>query len=55
MHKVLVNCLGGVSLPRKSVGRLTDRPDMMIMFTLDIKQQNNSNNHLEKPVKLINK
>ena len=32
MHKVLVNCLGGLSLPRKSVVRLTDRPDM----TLDV-------------------
>ena len=28
MHEVLVNHLGGVSLPRKSVVRLTDRPDM---------------------------
>ena len=26
MHEVLVNCLGGLSLPRKSVVRLTDRP-----------------------------
>ena len=32
MHEVLVNRLGGVSLPRKSVVRLTDRPDM----TLDV-------------------
>ena len=30
MHKVLVNCLGGLSLPRKSVVRLTDRPDMTL-------------------------
>ena len=28
MHGVLVNRLGGLSLPRKSVVRLTDRPDM---------------------------
>ena len=28
MHKVLVNHLGGLSLTRKSVVRLTDRPDM---------------------------
>ena len=28
MHKVLVNRLGGLSLPRKSVVRLSDRPDM---------------------------
>ena len=28
MHKVLVNRLGGLRLTRKSVVRLTDRPDM---------------------------
>ena len=28
MHEVLVNRLGGLGLPRKSVVRLTDRPDM---------------------------
>ena len=46
MHEVLVNRLGGLSLPRKSVVRLTDRPDM----TLDVyrgrkttkQQQNNT-------------
>ena len=32
MQEVLVNPLGGLSLPRKSVVRLTDRPDM----TLDV-------------------
>ena len=32
VHEVPVNCLGGLSLPRKSVVRLTDRPDM----TLDV-------------------
>ena len=32
MHEVLVNRLGGLSLPRQSVVRLTDRPDM----TLDV-------------------
>ena len=32
MHEVLVNRLGGLSLPRKSVVRLNDRPD----FTLDV-------------------
>ena len=32
MHEVLVNRLGGLSLPRKSVVRLTGRPDM----TLDV-------------------
>ena len=30
MHEVLVNGLGGLSLPRKSVVRLTDRPNMTI-------------------------
>ena len=28
VHEVLVNRLGGLSLPRKSVVMLTDRPDM---------------------------
>ena len=32
MHEVLVNPLGDLRLPRKSVVRLTDRPDM----TLDV-------------------
>ena len=32
MHEVLVDRLGGLSLPRQSVVRLTDRPDM----TLDV-------------------
>ena len=32
MHEVLINRLGDLSLPRKSVLRLTDRPDM----TLDV-------------------
>ena len=32
MQEVLVNCLGGLSLPRKSVVRLTDCPNM----TLDV-------------------
>ena len=30
MHEVLVNRLGGQSLPKKSVVRLTDRPDMAL-------------------------
>ena len=30
VHEVLVNHLGGLSLPRKSVVRLTDRPNMTI-------------------------
>ena len=32
MHEVLVNRLGGLSLPRKSVVRLTDCPDMTIDY-----------------------
>ena len=32
MHKVLVNPLGGLSLPKKSVVMLTDHPDL----TLDV-------------------
>ena len=32
VHEVLVNRSGGLSLPRKSMVRLTDRPDM----TLDV-------------------
>ena len=39
MHEVLVNCLG-LSLPRKSVVRLTDRLDMTIVVETDVKQQN---------------
>ena len=34
VHEVLVNGLGGLSLPRKNVVRLTDRPAM----TLDVKR-----------------
>ena len=32
MHEVLVNCLGGLGLPRKSVVRLTGRPDMTDVY-----------------------
>ena len=54
MHEVLVNRLGGLSLPRKSVVRLTDRPDM----TLDVYRGRKTTNqqptsltlfHLERP------
>ena len=49
MHEVLVNRLGGLSLPRKSVVRLTDRPDM----TLDVYRGRKTtmqqcNNHLSR-------
>ena len=43
VHEVLVNRLGGQSLPRKSVVRLTDRPDMTLDVYLDVKQQYNNN------------
>ena len=48
VHKVLVNRLGGLSLPRKSVVRLTDRPDMTLdvyrgrKTTIQQQQYNNS-------------
>ena len=44
MHEVLVNRLGGLSLPRKSVVRLTDRPDM----TLDIYRGRKTTMQLQK-------
>ena len=52
MHEVQFNRLGGLSLPRKSVVRLTDRPDM----TLDVYRgrkktiqptESNDGSHLE--------
>ena len=46
MHEVLVIRLGGLSLPRKSVVRLTDRPDM----TLDVYRVKEQYN---QPIKLI--
>ena len=52
VHEVLVNRLGGLCLPRKSVVRLTDRPDM----TLDVyrgrkttMQQQNFNSRNDVP------
>ena len=55
MHEVLVNRLGGLSLPRKSVVRLTDRHDMTLDFTLDVKQQINNNNQQPKGIDPSNK
>ena len=46
MHEVLVNRIGGLNLPRKSVVRLTDRPNMTLEFyhgrktTMQQQQQN---------------
>ena len=39
MHEVLVNHLGGLSLPRKHVVRVADSPDMTSALTIDIKQK----------------
>ena len=51
MHEVLVNRLEGLSLPRKSVVRLTDHPDMTFDVYHGRKNQqcnNNNNNELDK-------
>ena len=48
MHEVLVNSLGGLSLPRKSVVSLTDRPDMTVDITVDVKQQQHNNKYIPK-------
>ena len=50
MHEVLVNRLGGLSLPRKSVVRLTDRPDM----TLDVyRGRKTTMQQQQQPKKLV--
>ena len=46
VHEVLVNRLGGLSLPRKSVVRLTDRPDMTLGVYRGRKTTIQYNNHL---------
>ena len=45
MHEILVNHLEGLSLPRKSVVRLTDRPDMTLDVHRGRKQQYNNNKY----------
>ena len=50
MHEVLVNRFGGLSLPRKSVVRLTDRPDM----TLDVYPGRKTTKQQQKLSKLQN-
>ena len=42
MHEVLVNCLGGLSMPRNSVVRLSDRPDMTVAVYHCDKTNNNA-------------
>ena len=49
MHEVLVNRLGGLSLPRKSVVRLTDRPDM----TLDVYRGRKTTKQQQQPTSFI--
>ena len=44
MHLPLVNHLGGLSLYRNSVVRLTDHLDMTIAVYRDVKQQEDNNN-----------
>ena len=52
MHEVLVNRLGGLSLPRKSVVRLTDRPDMTLVVyrgrKTTIQPTNKDKSHIPK-------
>ena len=43
MHEVLVNCLVGLTLPRTSVVRLTDRPNMTLDVYRGRKTQCNNN------------
>ena len=49
MHEVLVNRLGGLSLPRKSVVRLTDRPDM----TLDVYRGRKTSKQQQKKIPFV--
>ena len=59
MHEVLFNRLGGLSLPRKSVVRLTDRPDMTLdvyrgrKTTIQQQQQVYTNMHRSSPMHVI--
>ena len=46
MHEVRVNRLGGLSLPRRSVVRLSDRPDM----TLDVYRGRKTTMQQQKPL-----
>ena len=50
MHKVLVNCFGGLSLPKKSVVRLTDCPDMTLDLYPGCKTTQHNNNNKENTV-----
>ena len=48
MLEVLVNRLGGLSLPRRSVVRLTDRPNM----TLDVYRGRKATTQQQQPIAL---
>ena len=48
MPEVPVNPLGGLSLPRKSVVRLTDRPDM----TIDIYRGRKTTTQQQQPTQM---
>ena len=49
MHEVLVNRLGGLSLPRKRLVRLTDRSDMTFVYR-GCKTTQQQQQHIEIPV-----
>ena len=57
MQEVLVNSLGGLSLPRKSVVRLTDCPDMTSAVYYDRKtttQQHATTVYSQIPMQVCN-
>ena len=53
MHELLVNRLGGLSLPRKSMVRLTDRPDMTLDVYCRRKTTKQQQQQLSSPLKLL--
>ena len=53
MHEVLVNRLGGLSLPRKSVVRITDRPDMTLDVYRGRKTTMQQQQHIERARALV--
>ena len=55
MHEVLVNHLGGLSLPRKSVVRLTDRPNMTLDVYRGRKTTNQRQQQSTKPTRALDK
>ena len=54
VHEVLVNRLGGLSLPRKSMVRLTDRPDMTLDVYRGRKTTMQCNIAVKRPFYLVN-